>query len=534
MALPSAVARARAAVRDALVLLASAHCAGGITRGAFVALAAVLSLLSCSQVRAQPASNATFRLLDARNQPLVPEAHALGFSRHITHDRSLPRGAAAELESSDPESFRIELVDAEARRAVVYATLEAINARGERHGFLRHVPLVHAGGRFRSPFLRLVSDATDSSAPDVAEQLLRAQLSDRVRIRLEEPGDARSLSYVVGSTLRYDEQRSPLEGTLRITVLRVRAGGPPSVGDDTNQALTLARRQIEIANEIWAQCFIHFGRPNAALVRVVDPPPPALLAIADLDGFPSAENARVALRANGKRIGPIAIPERASPERTASFIARALRANGFHAIVTTNPRAELGAAPSADVVVRDARGELVTLTRDGEEPLTSDPQQTIAIGAVDLSDGLDEFDNTLAATGTLEERTLVKLLADDDPTTIDVFLVNRFVNRARQGEAFIEGDGSSMANTLIFDRNAVRFERQAWVQAHELGHILLDEAFHPDNIGPDRPWLLMDSDARQGRVIGPKRVSDEECRRARRRSGPGAHPVLLRFVPEAD
>ena len=109
--------------------------------------------------------------------------------------------------------------------------------------------------------------------------------------------------------------------------------------------------------------------------------------------------------------------------------------------------------------------------------------------------------------------------------------INRFVNRARQGEAFIEADGSAMANTLIFDRNAVRFERQAWVQAHELGHVLLDEAFHPDNIGIDRPWLLMDADARQGRVTGPKRISDAECTKARRRSGPGAYPVLLRFVP---
>ncbi len=66
------------------------------------------------------------------------------------------------------------------------------------------------------------------------------------------------------------------------------------------------------------------------------------------------------------------------------------------------------------------------------------------------------------------------------------------------------------------------------MQAHELGHVLLDEAFHPDNLGTDRPWLLMDADARQGRVTGPKRLSDEECAKARRRSGPGAYPVLLK------
>jgi hypothetical protein len=504
-------------------------------------VAALLVALPAAAGRAQAETAAQVRaaattivLLDAHNQPLDPERHVLGISRHITHDRTLPRSIAAEVQSADSESFRIEFSATEEQRRVVYARLESLTAKGERHGLLRHVPLARVGGsaRFRSQFLRLVSDATDVSAPDVGDQVLRAQLGDRVHIVVGAAVAGPSVAYAVGSSVRYDEARSPLEGTLHLSVLRIGVGGPPAVGDDVNQALTLARRQVEIANEIWAQCFITFGAPTSASVRVVDPPPPALLSIADLDGFPTSGVARISFRANDKRIGPLEVPKGATPERTASSIARALRATGFSAHVTTNPRAELGADASADVVARDGRGELVTLSVDGDQRISSDPQQKIAIGTVDLSDGVDEFDNTLAATGTLEERTLVKLLADDDPSTIDVFLVNRFVNRARQGEAFIEADGSSMANTLIFDRNAVRFERQAWVQAHELGHILLDEAFHPDNIGVDRPWLLMDADARQGRVVGPKRVSDEECRKARRRSGPAAHPPLLRFTPQ--
>jgi hypothetical protein len=471
-------------------------------------------------------------LLDHENRPLDPKEHALGISRHITHDRSLPREIQAATTSSDRESFRMEARTL-STRDVIYARAASFGADGARHGLLRHIPLarVAASDQFRSPFLRLVSDATDISAPDVGEQLLRAQLGDHVRFELATGEPAEPLTHEVGVSSRYDEARSPLLGTLHLSVVRVGVGGPPSVGDTVAQALALARRQVEIANEIWAQCFIHFGEPDGAEVRVVDPPPPALLSIADLDGFPTSGTAQVVFRANGKRIGPVQLPPETSPERSAMWIARALRSAGFRPHVTSNPRAELGADASADIVVRDLRGELVTLSPDGEVPISSDPQQTIAIGGVDLSDGLDEFDNTLAATGTLEERSLVKLLADDDPSTIDVFLVNRFVNRARQGEAFIEADGSAMANTLIFDRNAVRFERQAWVQAHELGHILLDEAFHPDNIGLDRPWLLMDADARQGRVVGPKRVSDEECEKARRRSGPSATPALLRFVP---
>jgi hypothetical protein len=477
------------------------------------------------------AGRALLVMLDADNRPLDRARHSLGFSRQITHDRTLPRALAAEVRSADRENFRLELIDSSQQASVVHARLESLGPDGQRHGLLRHVPLARVPGttRFRSSFLRLVSDTTDGSAPDVAEQLLRAELRDRVRAVVDgvEPIQA---ELTVGTLSHYDPVRSPLRGTLRLTVLRVTAGGTPSVGDDSGEATTLARRQVEIANEIWAQCFIDFGAPEAAFVQVVDPPPGALLSVSDLDGLPTLRAATVQLRANDRLLGPIALPAGSTPERTAGTIARALRKAGLRADVTVNPRAELGAASSADVVVRDARGNLVSLQPVSSARLSTDPQQAVTIGAVDLSDGLDEFDNTLAITGTLEERTMVKLLADDDPSTIDVFLVNRFVNRARQGEAFIEADGSTMANTLIFDRNAVRFERQAWVQAHELGHVLLDEAFHPDNIGIDRPWLLMDADARQGRVTGPKRISDAECARARRRSGPDAHPALLRFT----
>jgi hypothetical protein len=498
------------------------------------ALLALVLLATASTLSAQAQTSPTWQFLAANNRPLDARSDALGISRHITHDRSLPRDAAPTAESAeDGENFRLELHDEHERAEVVYAIVQAVSPAGERRGVLRHVPLLRVPGsaRFRSSFLRLVADSTDSTAPDVGFQILRAQLGDRVQVSPERAGErgAPAAALSVGRLQGYDAARSPLRGTLRLTVLRVSPGGPLAVGDDVAEAVTLARRQVEIANEIWAQCFIDFGAPEAASVRAVDPPPPALLAVADLDGLPALRAAKIVLRANDRRIGPVSVAAGSTPERTALMVARALQHAGFRAEVTTNPRAELGAGMSADIVVRDTRGELARLSVDPGAPLTTDSQQTLAIGGLDLSDGLDEFDNTLAVTGTLEERSLVKLLADEDPTTIEVFLINRFVNRARQGEAFIEADGSAMANTLIFDRNAVRFERQAWVQAHELGHVLLDEAFHPDNIGVDRPWLLMDADARQGRVTGPKRISDAECAKARRRSGPSAYPVLLRF-----
>jgi hypothetical protein len=483
-------------------------------------------------VESHPVEIAALSFLDAHDKPLDARRDALGISRHITHDRALPRGQGEAAESDDPDNVRIELDHPAAHEEVVFARLEAHGEPGTEVRVLRHVPLQRIAGstRFRSPFLRLVSDATDAAAPEVSGQLLRVRLRDRVEVVVERGLGALRTTFAVGRPGRDGGPRAALRGRLRITVLRTRAGGAPVLGADDAEAIELARSQIEIANEIWAQCFIGFGDPAAGQVRVVNPPPPALLAIGDVDGLPARGGGVINFRAGGQHIGPISTIALATPEQTARSIARALAVYGLVGQVTVNPRTEPGAGASADVVVRNASGELVGVSAEAA-PLSTDVQQRIEVGRVDLLDGIQEFDNALAATGTLEERALVKLLADDDPTTIDVFLINHFVNRDRQGEAFIEADGSSMANVLVFDRNAVRYDRQAWVQAHELGHVLLDEAFHPDSVGTDRPWLLMDSDAQKGRVTGPKRLRPEECARVRRRSGPSASPPLLLPAP---
>src|SRR5690606_3230227 len=134
---------------------------------------------------------------------------------------------------------------------------------------------------------------------------------------------------------------------------------------------------------------IDFGDPQEAEVRVVDPPPPALLSVADMDGLPAVGGGHMIFRANGQRVGPVTTRAGAPPERTAVALARALRAAGFRPEVTVNPRVELGAGSSADIVVRDRHGALVTLSQAPGAPLSSDPQQTLSIGGVDLSDGVD-------------------------------------------------------------------------------------------------------------------------------------------------
>jgi hypothetical protein len=223
----------------------------------------------------------------------------------------------------------------------------------------------------------------------------------------------------------------------------------------------------------------------------------------------------------------VATTRGATPTETALAVAEALERMGFRTQVTANRSTEFGAGPSADVVVRRRDGSLARLSADGGAPLSTDARQTVRIGGVDLGDGLEDFNNMNASAGSLEERSLIKTIGDGDPTTVDILIVNAFTSGTRQGEAFIESDGGSIINALVLDRIGVQNQREAWTQSHELGHVLLDMPFHPDNVGPDQPWLLMDSNTTLGRVTGPKRLRVEDCERVRANSGIATLPHLL-------
>jgi len=109
-----------------------------------------------------------------------------------------------------------------------------------------------------------------------------------------------------------------------------------------------------------------------------------------------------------------------------------------------------------------------------------------------------------------------------------LFIVNSFTHGTRQGEAFIAASAGPITNTVLLDRNGLRQRQTAWTMAHELGHVLLNQPLHPDNVGSDLPMLLMDSDNNRGTVNGPKRLLANDCLRARYESSSRADPPLLR------
>jgi len=496
-------------------------------------LASALALTSGGLAHAQAP---VMRFLDASNAVLDAERDVLAISRNVTNDATLPRSTAwATTSPADPDNLRIELLEPSSRALTITASLESIDhATGAVRARLAGITLTRpsADVAFRSAFVRLVSDAMDAEAPGVSDRVLRVALGDDVRaVYTGEAGRAAVATVRVGVRLDAGAPSAILYGRLRVRVLRRTPRGVPVVGTSDVNALEIARAQVAIANEAWAQCGITFGDPRVADVAVVDVPTTALLAVADLDGLPAAGGGTIRLTVAGRAIRPLTTRAHERPLGTALRIADAIRALGFRAEVFENVQTELASGRSADVVARARDGTPLSIAADATAPLSTDARQTLTLGRVDLDDGLQEFENMTAVAGTLEERALIRLLADDDPRTVDIFLIDRFTGNTRQGEAFIEGDGGSIANVLFLDRNGVRQEREAWTQSHELGHVLLDQPFHPDNVGPDRPWLLMDADSSLGLVTGPKRLTLDECLRARVESGPGAVPELLSVQP---
>lgn len=467
---------------------------------------------------------------------------ALSPSHQVTTDETLPRADDPGIPSPDPDNTRVEVWDPGAARAgevgvASFGTRASVDvAPGAVRGQLRAVPLTRAGDAspLRSSWVRLVGDEVDLRAPGVQAQTLLVGLRDRVRATYRRAGAAgeASTDLRVGRPGNEDGPLAARRGRWNIHVLRdhaAAAGGRPVVGDIDDNALRIARRQVAIANEIYLQCMITFGAPADAEVHIEDPPPPTMLSVGDRDGLRAAGGV-VRFRVDGRVIGPLRQVAGEAPADTALRIAEAVRAAGFDARVSRNPRTDFGSEGSADVLVRDRAGRPVTLSAVPGAALSTDPRQRVTIGEVDLLDGVEEFNNLTSAAGTLEERSLVKPLQDNDPGTLDLFVINRFARATRIGEAFVSGDRGTIVNALLIDRAGISTEREAWTQSHEAGHILLDQPWHPDNMGPDRPWLLMDADASLGAVTGPKRLTADECRRVHAETGVGsARPVLTRY-----
>jgi hypothetical protein len=491
----------------------------------------LLGLAPASAARADTAKAACGELcfLDEANRPLVGAEAALHVSSFITNGPTLPAADDYAGSSRAASDLRVQIDDPRAAPGA-FATLESRTSAGILRATLQ-VPLTRPapGLPLRSAYVRLVADEVDGHARGAELRTLRVALRDQVRVRYLSGERSMERSLRVGLAGEPDSADAARRANVLVHILRVNSEGFAVIGQDDTSALSVMRQQLSAANEIWLQCNVSFGEPTEMAMEIVAPPPATLLAVANEDGLPARGGGELRFRVDGQSVSPIATRAGASPGATAQQIAESLRKLGFYAKVSENLPTRSGAGPSADVLVRKKNGDFVSISAEEAAPLSSDGRQSLQIGSVDLGDGLQEFDNTTAQVGSLEERTLLKALSDDDPHSIDIFVVNQFTAATRQGEAFIADPAGPITNSVVIDRNGLRHAPLAWTLAHELGHVLMNDPLHPDNVGPDRPWLLMDADSGRGTVDGPKRLRAEDCQRMRETSRRARFPLLSAF-----
>jgi hypothetical protein len=457
-------------------------------------------------------------------------------SSHAAISRTLPSFLGAEDTVDDPDPDAVRWLFAGRSNALPQeVSLVATRPDGSRIDRLERASLEPVGCPFgvapglacrATALIRATTDQVDRAHPESSSRSLRAEVGGRIEVLAF--GRKAAAIRVGGPRATAIGAIERLRGRVRMHVLRGSRGGMPAIGGDDAGARALAQLEIDVASGLWGQCGIHFGPPAGLDVAVRDPPPAHLLAVGCEIGMP-ATGGEIRFVSAGHRIRVPTLAGR-SPVDVARAVARALETQGLVATVSVNARTGPSALRTADVIVRRADGTPSEITADGVAPISSDATLGACLGEVDLADGLSHFSDADAPAGTVEERALVKAYEDGDPTTIDVFIVPAFSGAGRIGESFIDEPGSSIQNVVILDRAAIRAGARSFALAHELGHVLLDLPGHPDDFGVDRPSALMDADAADPSIFGPRRLSIDECERAVRQSGPGvAIPLLERW-----
>ena len=388
---------------------------------------------------------------------------------------------------------------------------------------------VSSGTACRSTWpIRVVADAVDQGHPLVADRSIRAELGGGLVIsapgiaqQIRVAGPRRSQLGIIG---RY-------RAHLRLTIVRTFAGGAPSLAGRDRAARAMGVEQIKGATAAWGQCGISFGPVRDADIRLVDPPPPFLAAIGCDLGFPSS-GGRIRLVVDGSEL-EVETTTGKTPSQVARSLARKLQAQGFRVVTSPNARIGPGAFRVVDLLVYRSDGRPASLSAPEDGEASTDQTMPVCIGRVDLGLGLRHFLDVDSMAGTVQERTLLKWVDDQDPGTLDAVIFPAFEGGGRIGESFIGNDRSSLRNLVLVDRAGVAASLASHTLAHELGHVLLDVPGHPDDYGVDQPTLLMDSDAANGSAFGPRRLTVAECERAIRQSGPGAPAPALEPWPLA-
>jgi len=463
------------------------------------------------------------------------QGNILDFGRsYASISRGLPGDLAAMTghltEALDAQSLRFVLCGSSSQVPPSVSIL-SLRRRGDKLDQLDNIPVrsrpiprdaAATSACGQTPLVRVTADALEANAPGLRPRSIEGELGGSLQLLAHKKVLA---ALAIKGPRELEFAGAPFLAKLRLRIVRSVAGGPPPMGNDDSEAVSILQHEVRVTSQLWGQCGIYFGEETSLDIALVDPPEPFLIAVGCDFGLP-ASGGQISLLVDDRAL-TLQTRRRESPRLVALHLAELGERMGFRADIEKNVQIMSGALPTFDVTFRRPNGGRARLRPMPDRRLNTDASLGLCVGTVDLSDGLEHFTNVDSMTGTLEERSLLRAVVDHDPSTIDIVVVDTFSRVGRIGESFVSSEGGSLGNLILLNRAGLREAGRSFALAHELGHILLDYAGHPDDYGVDTPWSLMDSDAVDGTIFGPRHLTLEDCRRALRQSGPGSPVVLL-------
>ncbi len=477
-----------------------------------------------------------------RNDRTLP---FLNVSNYVTNRAGVPDGSTAFSNSAafnedadkDKDAFKVEVFDIDAT-ADLKVDLEVLrptyNAAGTVVGHTRFPSAIRgkrlltataskqgSTQRFRTPYLRLVTDDLDKAA--VNNQTLLASdmydLNDAAAKRVEILDQKVKASYTIAKCpmtpkckstviLPIGEDRRRIK--LTVQILRNVPGGTPVVtspDDVEKRVLTWLRR-------VYAQASL--GPKLMQNIKAIDPPA-NLASISNDTGLAAdgTERFRILITGVGQpsQTTPVFTPGVGNtPLQTATALA-ALVTAPYTARVTHNPptSTSLGRR-SADIVITAPGGARVSLFRIGLRGTT----QTLDIGRATPSN-FQSWDGTNFLVGSLQQRTVLKNF-DTGDDRVDVFVVTQ-LTAGNRAEAMMSGHQVAPARSAITQvKNSVFMtsgtmdgtESNPFVLGHEICHVVA-EVIHAPASAPPNLVSIMDRGGTEvaNSVNASKRIRDD-------------------------
>jgi len=443
---------------------------------------------------------------------------------------------------ADPDTFKVEVVspDGGAKIKVLLEALKPVyKADGTvekwelfsgaeyaaRKNEVELVPTKSDAKRYRSRYLRLVSDEADAAAVP-AQTLLVTTMSDglagerdkveildqHVRASYKLPGcKAAAPVCTVRAQLPVGEDRKRCR--IAIHVFRVAPGGALVAGL-TNRALRL--RVLKWFRRAYAQANIapKFDGPG---IEVLDPPWANMIAIANPHGSrtlglsAAGTTSTISFDLGGVSQGAVldwfhdtSVTVNLKPNMTPKAVCDAINAAlpaGYRGRVFPNARKFNDLDPSCDIVITKADGTITVVRNEATTDLVLAGAGNLAVARVNLVN-VDDSDADSEPT-TPELRKILRSGTSAD-TRIDYFVIDRFASTTLRGVSFLASThlpadqrnpaplrwaGIMACNTTsgkVMDAS----DNLPFTFPHEAGHVLHDR-FHADAADPNGPTEMM-------------------------------------------